>query len=146
MTFIRLIRTNIYCLLFAFIFLPSSSLAMTTNHSYIYPQASSPAASSSSSSSSETPATTPTEEYPPPPPYSPVPDYRELDFQVKAPNSYPPLTTTRPIGDPARYAPRKSRIQIAHPYARLVAKKGEVKRRKIWNHALEKSLFTPFEM
>ncbi|KAF8807474.1 hypothetical protein BYT27DRAFT_7189544 [Phlegmacium glaucopus] len=37
-------------------------------------------------------------------------------------------------------------VQISHPYARLFAKKDEVKRRKIWNHALEKSLFNPFEL
>ncbi|KAF9481361.1 hypothetical protein BDN70DRAFT_930869 [Pholiota conissans] len=35
---------------------------------------------------------------------------------------------------------------IAHPYARLFAKKDEVKRRKIWNHALEKSIFDPHEL
>ncbi|KAM6498171.1 hypothetical protein JOM56_006119, partial [Amanita muscaria] len=39
-----------------------------------------------------------------------------------------------------------SRVNIQHPYARLFAKKDEVKRRKIWNHALEKSLFTPYEL
>ncbi|EKM61184.1 uncharacterized protein PHACADRAFT_57340, partial [Phanerochaete carnosa HHB-10118-sp] len=36
-----------------------------------------------------------------------------------------------------------------HPYARIYAKKAEaptVKRRKMWNHALEKSLFTPEEI
>ncbi|KAF9456196.1 hypothetical protein BDZ94DRAFT_1229975 [Collybia nuda] len=37
------------------------------------------------------------------------------------------------------------RVDIAHPYARLYAKKEE-KRRKIWNHALEKSLFSPYEL
>jgi len=37
-------------------------------------------------------------------------------------------------------------IQIPHPYARLHAKKDEVKRRKIWNHALEKSIFSPYEL
>ena len=37
-------------------------------------------------------------------------------------------------------------LQISHPYARLFAKKDEVKRRKIWNHALEKNLFNPFEL
>ena len=43
--------------------------------------------------------------------------------------------------------PQKNRqVQISHPYARLFAKKDEVKRRKIWNHALEKSLFNPFEL
>ena len=36
---------------------------------------------------------------------------------------------------------------IAHPYARLYSKKqGAGKRRKMWNHALEKMLFTPQEM
>ncbi|KDR85065.1 hypothetical protein GALMADRAFT_24833, partial [Galerina marginata CBS 339.88] len=38
------------------------------------------------------------------------------------------------------------KIQIAHPYARLFAKKDEVKRRKIWNHALEKFIFSPYEL
>ncbi|KJA29165.1 hypothetical protein HYPSUDRAFT_93392, partial [Hypholoma sublateritium FD-334 SS-4] len=38
------------------------------------------------------------------------------------------------------------RTQIAHPYARLFAKKDEVKRRKIWNHALEKSIFDPTQL
>ncbi|TFK30510.1 hypothetical protein FA15DRAFT_712532 [Coprinopsis marcescibilis] len=41
---------------------------------------------------------------------------------------------------------QKSRTHIAHPYARLVAKKDEVKRRKIWNHALEKYIFSPYEI
>ncbi|KAK0465123.1 uncharacterized protein EV420DRAFT_940382 [Desarmillaria tabescens] len=35
---------------------------------------------------------------------------------------------------------------IVHPYARLYAKKEEGKRRKIWNHALEKSLFNAYEL
>ncbi|KAJ3976990.1 hypothetical protein EV361DRAFT_1030015 [Lentinula raphanica] len=39
-----------------------------------------------------------------------------------------------------------SRSSVGHPYARLYAKKEEGKRRKIWNHALEKSLFNPFEL
>ena len=38
------------------------------------------------------------------------------------------------------------RTQIAHPYARLLAKKDEVKRRKIWNHALEKTIFDPMQL
>lgn len=38
------------------------------------------------------------------------------------------------------------RTQIAHPYARLFAKKDEVKHRKTWNHALEKSIFDPTEL
>jgi hypothetical protein len=36
--------------------------------------------------------------------------------------------------------------RIPHPYARLFAKKDQVKRRKIWNHTLEKSIFTPYEL
>ena len=48
-------------------------------------------------------------------------------------------------GDQLDNKPRQ-RIKIAHPYARLFAKTGEVKRRKIWNHALEKSLFSPYEL
>lgn len=47
-------------------------------------------------------------------------------------------TRTGTTGNPSRF-------HVAHPYARLVAKKDD-KRRKIWNHALEKSVFTPFEM
>ena len=42
-----------------------------------------------------------------------------------------------------------SRPPLAHPYARIYAKKAEapaIKRRKMWNHALEKSLFTPEEI
>ncbi|KAN0125152.1 hypothetical protein V8E52_001704 [Russula decolorans] len=41
-----------------------------------------------------------------------------------------------------------SQIVIAHPYARLYAKKNATgaKRRKIWNHALEKSVFSAHEI
>lgn len=39
-----------------------------------------------------------------------------------------------------------SKLDISHPYARLYAKKEEGKRRKIWNHALEKALFSPYEL
>ena len=52
-----------------------------------------------------------------------------------------------PKSRPPKSAPQATRqVQISHPYARLFAKKDEVKRRKIWNHALEKSLFSPFEL
>jgi hypothetical protein len=37
------------------------------------------------------------------------------------------------------------RVDVTHPYVRIYAKKEE-KRRKIWNHALEKSLFNPYEL
>lgn len=39
------------------------------------------------------------------------------------------------------------RVTINHPYSRLYAKKETTgKRRRIWNHALEKSLFNPYEL
>jgi len=63
----------------------------------------------------------------------PSPHYQEIYNQPLAPEYQ-----TRPSHNP--------RIKIAHPYARLFAKKEEVKRRKIWNHALEKSLFSPYEL
>lgn len=55
-----------------------------------------------------------------------------------------PSPTTDP--SPTPYTHSTPRVKIAHPYARLFAKTGEVKRRKIWNHALEKSLFSPYEL
>lgn len=41
-----------------------------------------------------------------------------------------------------------ARSTLAHPYARIYAKKADpaVKRRRMWNHALEKSVFTPEEI
>ncbi|KAN0100679.1 hypothetical protein V8E55_000663 [Tylopilus felleus] len=48
-----------------------------------------------------------------------------------------------PTRDTTRSA---TRITIAHPYARLYAKKDGSKRRKIWNHVLEKQLFSPQEL
>ncbi|KAF8626544.1 hypothetical protein AX15_004846 [Amanita polypyramis BW_CC] len=70
--------------------------------------------------------------------------------------SVAPTTMSTIHGFPDEYSPlhnhnqlarnASARINIAHPYARLFAKKDEVKRRKIWNHALEKSLFTPYEL
>ncbi|KAI0067721.1 hypothetical protein BV25DRAFT_1911604 [Artomyces pyxidatus] len=41
-----------------------------------------------------------------------------------------------------------SRVAMTHPYARLFAKQSGngAKRRKIWNHALEKSVFTAHEI
>lgn len=51
------------------------------------------------------------------------------------------------VEHPSRETNRaSSRITIAHPYARLYAKKDGSKRRKIWNHVLEKQLFSPQEL
>ena len=66
----------------------------------------------------------------------------DINSGTSSPDSSPSPTGTRTragtTGSPSRF-------HVAHPYARLVAKKDD-KRRKIWNHALEKSVFTPFEM
>ncbi|KAI6007356.1 hypothetical protein EDD15DRAFT_49830 [Pisolithus albus] len=56
-----------------------------------------------------------------------------------------------PVSTHPKLCPRDSsrsaaRITIAHPYARLYAKKDNTKRRKIWNHVLEKQLFSPQEL
>lgn len=75
------------------------------------------------------------------------------------PSSYPPSTLSStasssvdiPLSTHPKLSPRDSsrsaaRITIAHPYARLYAKKDSTKRRKIWNHVLEKQLFSPQEL
>jgi hypothetical protein len=58
----------------------------------------------------------------------------------------PPDTSS--VERPTRHNSHRSasRITIAHPYARLYAKKDASKRRKIWNHVLEKQLFSPQEL
>ncbi|KAJ8596942.1 hypothetical protein M405DRAFT_804537 [Rhizopogon salebrosus TDB-379] len=55
---------------------------------------------------------------------------------------------TSSVERPTRHNSHRSasRITIAHPYARLYAKKDASKRRKIWNHVLEKQLFSPQEL
>ncbi|KAH9982476.1 hypothetical protein BGW80DRAFT_1263483 [Lactifluus volemus] len=61
----------------------------------------------------------------------------------------PPNVQTHFSGISAPYPSRSpSEIVIAHPYARLYAKKNATgtKRRKIWNHALEKSVFNAHEI
>lgn len=60
-----------------------------------------------------------------------------------APAILPPSSVQHPVRDTCRSA---GRITIAHPYARLYAKKDGSKRRKIWNHVLEKQLFSPQEL
>ncbi|KAJ3524135.1 hypothetical protein NMY22_g11138 [Coprinellus aureogranulatus] len=119
--------------------------------SFTYPESTSPASTCGASSSSSV-SSVPT----PPPPFTPEPrPYRDIDLnvlKVHDVSAFPPLTTTKPLGDVGRFGDastsRKAsaRIQIAHPYSRMHAKKGEVKRRKIWNHALEKHIFSPFEI
>ena len=45
-------------------------------------------------------------------------------------------------------SPLSARSTVSHPYARIYAKRESptTKRRKMWNHMLEKSLFTPDEL
>ncbi|KAF5377493.1 hypothetical protein D9615_005344 [Tricholomella constricta] len=69
------------------------------------------------------------------------------EYNHSTPYIHPPpysLTDQSSAFPPSRTS--TSRVTIAHPYARLYAKKEQVKRRKIWNHALEKSLFSPYEI
>lgn len=54
--------------------------------------------------------------------------------------------STHPKLSPRDSSRSAARITIAHPYARLYAKKDNTKRRKIWNHVLEKQLFSPQEL
>lgn len=83
----------------------------------------------------------------------PVPDLKAGILQTPpAISSFPDDGITfspspRSVEHPARDTDRTAgRITIAHPYARLYAKKDGSKRRKIWNHVLEKQLFSPQEL
>lgn len=75
-------------------------------------------------------------------PFTPHPHPTPYNFPVLN-DSAPRLSKPRAEKSSA---PCSKKFQIAHPYARIFAKKDEVKRRKIWNHALEKSIFNPYEL
>ncbi|EGO24949.1 hypothetical protein SERLADRAFT_408728 [Serpula lacrymans var. lacrymans S7.9] len=87
-----------------------------------------------------------------PPPSSAIPPYfASLDLSEpshiapsRAP-SYSSQSSQSSSGNP-RSMRRSSKLTISHPYARLYARKDVTKRRKIWNHVLEKSLFSPHEL
>ncbi|KAG1881728.1 hypothetical protein C8R48DRAFT_586424 [Suillus tomentosus] len=94
-----------------------------------------------------------------PPPYhypthSPYlfPQQKDQSSFIKSRLSESPVSTdqssdTSSVEHPSRdNSHRASRFTIAHPYARLYAKKDGSKRRKIWNHVLEKQLFSPQEL
>jgi hypothetical protein len=103
-----------------------------------------------------------------PPPWShsfpnPLPTYRSSPSSVSSadlpvpsappspfcPTDYPPSYHGYNVGPDKRTSNHDlglPRVNIAHPYARLYARKEGAKRRKIWNHALEKSLFNPHEL
>lgn len=79
----------------------------------------------------------------------PEPSFR---FPSVAP-AVAPISRSRPGSthpDPTSGSNLAPRVKISHPYARLYAKNskeaGAAKRRRMWNHALEKSFFTPQEL
>ncbi|KAI0004325.1 hypothetical protein BJV74DRAFT_881469 [Russula compacta] len=71
-------------------------------------------------------------------------------FGPPAPSLLPPPNIQSVFSGISTSCPSRSpsEIVIAHPYARLYAKKNATgaKRRKIWNHALEKSVFSAHEI
>ncbi|KIM48136.1 hypothetical protein M413DRAFT_7187 [Hebeloma cylindrosporum] len=85
---------------------------------------------------------TPYPYFPSPENTSPSPQNFPQTYTCPPPIPTPRLSKPRPPRNP----PSSRQIQIAHPYARLLAKKDEVKRRKIWNHALEKFIFSAYEL
>ncbi|KIK40625.1 hypothetical protein CY34DRAFT_807036 [Suillus luteus UH-Slu-Lm8-n1] len=83
--------------------------------------------------------------FPSPPPY--VFPQEQPTFIKSRLSESPATSDTSSVEHPARdNSHRASRFTIAHPYARLYAKKDGSKRRKIWNHVLEKQLFSPQEL
>ncbi|KAG2154913.1 hypothetical protein DEU56DRAFT_725474, partial [Suillus clintonianus] len=91
-----------------------------------------------------------------PPPYHypyAFPQQKEDSSFIKSRLSESPVSAyhssdTSSVEHPSRDNSHRaaSRFTIAHPYARLYAKKDGSKRRKIWNHVLEKQLFSPQEL
>jgi hypothetical protein len=67
----------------------------------------------------------------------------DASFDYQLPICPPVLSSAIPLH---HRHPHHRHLDIAHPYARLFAKKDEVKRRKIWNHALEKFIFSSYEL
>ncbi|EIM92974.1 uncharacterized protein STEHIDRAFT_90387 [Stereum hirsutum FP-91666 SS1] len=92
-----------------------------------------------------------------PAPVSPAPGTTvtipsESSSMLRAPSILPPVDLHIPLPRSesalrSAAAPKSPRpaMGIAHPYARLFVKKDGAKRRKIWNHALERYVFTPEE-
>lgn len=109
--------------------------------------------SSASTSSASSPEGYPTYQADSPPAYYYPPDtaYR-ASFDAKRHPSRHSSTSSPVFPEPGIEIPlvaplrTESRLTIPHPYARLYAKKDSSKRRKIWNHVLEKQLFTPQEL
>ncbi|KAI0051786.1 hypothetical protein FA95DRAFT_1554320 [Auriscalpium vulgare] len=66
----------------------------------------------------------------------------------QAPSLLPDFSTRAASPDGPLRTSHVPKVAVTHPYARLFAKRaaGGAKRRKIWNHALEKSVFTAHEI
>ncbi|KAI0788588.1 hypothetical protein C8Q75DRAFT_768980 [Abortiporus biennis] len=95
-------------------------------------------------------------------PYPVSPSYRETQFSpsapchpsilVQSPSSSSSLDATSPSSlgrNSIGGADSGPRVQIPHPYARMYAKQdagSNGKRRRMWNHALEKMVFKPREL
>ncbi|PSR76256.1 hypothetical protein PHLCEN_2v8573 [Hermanssonia centrifuga] len=78
---------------------------------------------------------------------SPIgPARRTRTYTRSTPKSSVPSSSTG--GDLPEDNPTLSPRTVSHPYTRIYAKRNSPpsKRRKMWNHALEKSLFTPDEL
>ncbi|PPQ64430.1 hypothetical protein CVT26_002137 [Gymnopilus dilepis] len=98
----------------------------------------------SSQYSTDTSSPSPLDTCPPPTPFGrQAHQINVLESSGSPTTDEPTLRLSKP-----RYLRKEPsrRIQVAHPYARLFAKKDETKRRKIWNHVLEKLIFTPYEL
>lgn len=83
----------------------------------------------------------------------PDPKYRFPPPSAVASTIGPTRTVSRTVhssAGPAATIAAGGRVTISHPYARLHARNsqdsGNSKRRRMWNHALEKSVFTPSEL
>ncbi|TCD60676.1 hypothetical protein EIP91_009710 [Steccherinum ochraceum] len=93
-------------------------------------------------------------------PSSPAGSQAGLDPQYRFPPVSPPkpsgssrthFRSVHPSVGPAAAIAAGGRVTVSHPYARLHAMNsqeggGMAKRRRMWNHALEKSVFTPHEL
>ncbi|KAL0580393.1 hypothetical protein V5O48_001638 [Marasmius crinis-equi] len=74
-------------------------------------------------------------------PVQPMYDIREVALSPAIDNAFEPRRASK-----QQATPGSKRTSIVHPYARLFGKKEDGKRRKIWNHVLEKHIFSPYEL
>jgi len=112
-----------------------------------------PSSASASTSSASSPSGSPpvahsmyqSDAYPPPDIALHAPFGTKRHSSRHSTISFPKSGIEIPLAAPLDDHP-DSRITIPHPYARLHAKKDSSKHRKIWNHVLEKQLFSPQEL